>query len=245
MDPQIYRQMRDIEDRHWWFVGRRSIVKHILLSLTLPSAPRILDLGCGTGGNLQLLSEFGEVTGVEFDEKAVAMARDRHVRRVLQGALPDRMPFSTEQFDLIVLLDVLEHIDDDLASVRTLSRLLAPGGYLVVTVPAFPFLWSQHDVEHHHKRRYTASTLKHAIEQGGLRVEHLTYYNIWLFPVVAAVRLLHRMFPLPDVGHDLSLPNKMINAALLAIFSSERYFLRWARVPFGVSVLSIARKGLS
>jgi SAM-dependent methyltransferase len=242
MDQQIYRQMRELEDQHWWFVGRRKIVGQILTSLDLPVQARILDAGCGTGGNLQLLSTFGNVTGVELDDGAAALARERHVATVLKGSLPDGMPFSGERFDLIVLLDVLEHIADDHASLRTLSDLLAPGGYLVLTVPAFPSLWSRHDEDHHHRRRYRAAGLRDLIRDSGLQLSYLSYFNSLLFPLIAAMRLAHKIFPAQEVGHDVSLPGPVVNGMLQSLFSSERRWIGKLKMPFGVSLLAVTRK---
>jgi SAM-dependent methyltransferase len=242
VDPHIYQQMRSLEDRHWWFSSRRRIVGQILSLVNLPKQARILDAGCGTGGNLNFLSQFGEVTGVELDNGAAALARDRGNCTILKGSLPDKMPFAGQQFDLIVLLDVLEHIDDDKASLRTLQNLLVPRGFLVLTVPAFPFLWSMHDKEHHHKRRYRAKGLQEIIESAGLRIQYLSYFNTWLFPLVAAIRLARRVVPASEVGHDINLPKPLINRMLKALFSSERHWIGQHRMPFGVSLLAVARK---
>ncbi|MGH9963022.1 MAG: class I SAM-dependent methyltransferase, partial [Pyrinomonadaceae bacterium] len=179
MERELYVQMRQVEDEHWWFVGRRKIVRHILSSLPLNGSARILDVGCGTGGNLRLLSEFGQVVGVEHDQNAASIARERNAAAVTEGSLPNAMPFASGQFDLIIALDVIEHIDDDVGSLATLNELLAPAGYLLLTVPAFPFLWSIHDEEHHHKRRYVAPTLRGVVERAGFELRHLTYYNTW------------------------------------------------------------------
>jgi SAM-dependent methyltransferase len=140
MDEAIYRYMREVEDHHWWFVGRRQIVEQVLKTLPLPSPARILDAGCGTGGNLAMLSEFGEVTGIERDPGARAMASARGPWRIESANFPSEVPEFSRKFDMIVLLDVLEHLDDDAATLRTLRGLLAPGGHLVITVPAFRFL---------------------------------------------------------------------------------------------------------
>lgn len=241
MDPQIYVEMREVEDKHWWFVGRRSIIKRVLSSLGLPGRVDILDVGCGTGGNLSLLSEFGRVTGVELCDYAIGMALARKICKVCKGSLPDDMPFSPQSFDLIMCVDVLEHIDDDFSSLITLKSLLRPKGYLVITVPAFPFLWSHHDEQHHHKRRYLGSTLAQLIREAQLKLEHLTYYNTWLFPIAAGIRLSSRLFLPKKVGNDMGLPNPMINRALQSVFRSERHFVAWARIPFGLSLLAIAR----
>lgn len=234
--------MHSLEDHHWWFAGRRRIVGRIISSLHLPPKVRILDAGCGTGGNLRFLSQFGEVTGVELDDNAAALARMRGPWPVLKGSLPEGMPFSGPQFDLIVLLDVLEHIDDDITSLRTLCSLLLPGGYLVLTVPAFPLLWSTHDEEHYHKRRYRAPELRKAIQRGGLELPYLSYFNTWLFPPVAAVRMARRVFPSDKVGRDVRMPGTIINGILKSIFGSERHWIGRVRMPFGVSLLAVARK---
>lgn len=234
--------MRSLEEMHWWFVARRKIVGAMLASLDLPEDSSILDAGCGTGGNLQFLSQFGEVTGVELDDGAAALARERGTWPVLKGSLPDGMPFAGQQFDLIVLLDVLEHIDDDGASLRALADLLAPGGYLVLTVPAFPFLWSPHDEEHHHKRRYRAAGLREVIQNADLRLSYLSHFNTWLFPMVAAVRLVRKIFPANEVGRDVRLPGPALNGMLQAVFGSERRWIGRLGMPFGVSLLAVARK---
>ncbi len=242
MNPTMYHTFREVEDSHWWFVGRRRIIKHILSSLQLSHRPRILDVGCGTGGTLPLLAEFGNVIGVEMEDCAIDMALDRRVGEIRKGGLPDSLPFSTETFDVITLLDVLEHIDDDLSSLGALHALLAPGGYIILTVPAFPFLWSQHDIDNHHKRRYLASTLTNVIERAGLNIEHLTYYNMWFFPLAAAMRFMKKFIPGKEIGSDLQFPGKLINRMFQSIFGSERHFVTWASMPFGLSLVAIARR---
>ena len=242
MDQKIYTQMRQVEDSHWWFNGRKNIISHVLSTLNLPTNGLILDAGCGTGGNLELLSRFGHVKGVEFDDEAISMAKNRQVGEISKGRFPDEIPFPPETFDLVVLLDVLEHIDDDLNSLLTLSGLMKQSGRLVITVPAFPFLWGQHDEQHHHKRRYVAASLQDVIEKAGLRLNHLSYFNTWLFPVVVATRLFEKAFPPHSVGEGLHVPIAPVNKALEAIFSSERHLVARARIPFGVSLLAIAEK---
>lgn len=242
MDEKLYLQMREIEDDHWWFAGRRAIVGQVLRCLHLPEHAKILDAGCGTGGNLQLLSQFGDVTAIELDDRAAEMARTRGSWPVLKGSLPDDIPFSGEgRFDLIVLLDVLEHIDNDVGSLVALSELLSPEGYLVITVPAFPILWSAHDDEHHHKRRYRAESLANTIHNAGLQLKHMSYFNAWLFPVVATIRLMRRVLPSATVGGDVRLTSSILNTVLRNILSSERHLVSRAMLPFGVSLLAVVR----
>ncbi len=245
MEAELYRQMRDLEDRHWWFVGRRAIVASLLRSSGLPEGARMLDLGCGTGGNLSMLSEFGQVVGAELDEHAAQLASERGCAPIVRGTLPDGLPLDTGVFHCVTLLDVLEHIDDDRATLETVNRLLAPAGQLLITVPAFPFLWGAHDVAHHHQRRYRAKGLRQLLETTGYEITTLSYCNTWLFPVAAVVRLSRRCFPGREgdrgAGAELSLPPAPVNTLLAAVFASERHLLRMG-LPFGVSLVVLAKK---
>lgn len=242
MDPQIYLRMREIEDKHWWFSARRKIVGEVISSLKLPPSPRILDAGCGTGGNLESLAAFGNVIGVEADDAAMEMARSRIVASVYKGSLPNNMPEESSQCDLVVMTDVLEHIDADHDSLVTIKSLMKTGSYLILTVPAFPFLWGRHDTQHHHKRRYIAATLRATIAGAGLEIVHMSYFNTLLFPLVATVRLIEKIWPQGIGNDDLELPSPLVNRALEVIFASERYVIPRARLPFGVSLLAVARK---
>jgi SAM-dependent methyltransferase len=242
MEAELYRQMRELEDRHWWFAARRDIVGSILDTLDLPPDPRILDVGAGTGGNLEMLSRLGHVTGLEYDDAAAALARERGIARVLKGSLPDDLPFPPGEFHVIMLLDVLEHVEDDRSAVICLERLLAPGGFLVITVPACPFLWSYHDIQHHHKRRYRRRELKSLLLESGFRIRHTTFFNTWLFPVIVVTRLLRRMKSSVKIGEDTGMPSRFINGILQCIFSSERYLLGRISMPFGASLLAVAVK---
>jgi len=245
VEAELYQQMRDLEDRHWWFVGRRAIVASLLRSSGLPEDARILDLGCGTGGNLAMLSAFGQVVGAELDEHAAQLASDRGLAPVVRGRLPDGLPLDTGVFQCVTLLDVLEHIDDDRATLNAVNRLLAPAGRLLITVPAFPFLWGAHDVAHHHQRRYRARGLRQLLETTGYEIVTLSYCNTWLFPIAATVRLLRRCFPGGEAGGnagaELSLPPAPVNTLLARVFASERHWLRMG-LPLGVSLVVLAKK---
>jgi SAM-dependent methyltransferase len=243
MEHDIYLKMREIEDTHWWFAARRSIIESVIASLKLPPGARILDMGSGTGGNLSLLSRFGVVTGIESDDTALMLSLSRKVAPVLKGCLPDNLPCCNETFDLIVMLDVLEHVDDDRSAMKALARLLAPDGFFVATVPAFPCLWGDHDIQHHHKRRYRYSMLNTVCCEAGLKILHMTYYNTVLFPIIFAVRLFRRLKPAAVTGRDVRLPSSVINTILKSLFASERHLIGRMRLPFGASILVIAAKG--
>lgn len=238
MDARIYAEMAALEERHWWFAARRKILDKLISTLPLPADARILEAGCGSGGNLAMLARHGRVYGMETNAQALEFAAAKGTAQIAAGRLPAPIPFADQKFDLIALLDVLEHLDDDAAALNALRARLKPGGWLLVTVPAYPFLWSRHDELHHHKRRYVARDLRAVIEAAGYRVQYLSYFNTWLFPLIAAARLARA-----GSGHsgDLTMPNRFANALLTQIFSSERMLLGRIVLPFGVSLLALAR----
>lgn len=246
MKESIYRQMREVEDVHWWFTARRKIIDKIITQLSLPKNTKILDAGCGTGGNLGMLSRHGSVTGVEMDQKAAEMARGRNIGSVLEGYLPDHFPIDEkEKFRLIVLLDVLEHIEDDVASLKKIKEYLYENGKLIITVPAFPFLWSSHDEVHHHKRRYTRKKLIDVIKSSGMNVGYISYYNILLFPIAVAVRIISRLHTSKNKqdSNEAALPGNYINQLLTRCFSMEASFIGSVRVPFGLSLIAVVDLG--
>jgi SAM-dependent methyltransferase len=244
MDKNFYLQYAAVEDKHWWFVGRRAIVEMLIRKLALPKNPKILEAGCGTGGNLRMLAQHGQLSAMEIDEVACIIANERQVTQVLQGSLPNNIPFS-EKYDLIVILDVLEHVEDDKAALLALRSRLKSGGWLLVTVPAYQFLWSQHDEINHHKRRYVLKGLKQLVRKAGFAVNYSSYFNTFLFPVVALVRSLRKLLRLESnsiANSDIVLPSKPVNRFLSLLFASERYLLNRFSLPFGVSIVLLAQK---
>lgn len=242
MKADTYQLMRKIEDGHWWFVARRKIIEDQLRSLAIPEHAGILEIGCGTGGNIALLNCFGDVTCVELDEAAAKLARERNISPVILGSLPDEMPHLSRQFDLVTLFDVIEHIEEDEASLRKCCTLLKPGGRLVITVPAFNFLWSQHDDENHHKRRYRRRDLVTLAQRCELSLDNISYFNFWLFPAIAAIKIMRKIIPYRRSWQDMRQPNEISNKILQAIFSSERYILSRSSLPFGVSLIAVMTK---
>ena len=238
MNPEAYQEMAQTEDEHWWFVGRRCIVAAIIRNLYLPREAKILEVGSGTGGNLSMLSAFGEVSAVEPDDFAREWATRKSSITVLKGYLPDGLPFNPSSFNLICLFDVLEHIEGDVAALRALRPLLKPGGRIVLTVPAYRWLWSAHDVELHHRRRYNASSLAVCCQQAGYSVAKLSYYNTLLFPIVALARLGDRLV-VRDKATGTGIPPRIINRLFLTLFRLERHILPHLTLPFGVSLLAI------
>ncbi len=226
---------------HWWWAARRQILEKVMGRLLEPGSDRdLLEVGCGSGFNLPMLENFGRVEALEMSPEAVAHARARMpATKVEVGVIPmelDRL------YDVICLFDVLEHIEDEETAVQWIHQHLRPGGRLFLTVPAYRFLWSEHDVAAHHFRRYTRSGLIRSLG-GRFAVDYATYFNTHLFPVVAVLRLLRRGLGLKSGDRDASIgvagPG---NAILRQIFSSERFWLPTLSLPFGVSILLAARK---
>lgn len=242
MKPQMYQELRAHEEKHWWFLGRRAIIREVLLRRLGPARGRkILDIGCGTGGMLEMLRELGEVEGLDPSEQAIELARQRFGPQVplWRGELPDGVP-PDRRYHLITAFDVLEHMADPVRVLSAARPLLQPEGALVCSVPAHQFLWSQHDEANLHQRRYSMSLLEQHLGAAGFQLSWSSYYNALLFPPVAAVRLARRLIPERE-GSDLSHLPPALNRLLLALFSAERHLLARARLPFGISILALAR----
>jgi SAM-dependent methyltransferase len=227
------------EDRgHWWFRGRLAVILAVLRRQLPPRRLRLLELGCGTGNVLEALGEFGEAVGMESHPELLAAARRRGVD-ARAGALPGDLVVEPGWADVVLLLDVLEHLDDDLAALRAARRTLGDDGVLVLTVPALPWLWTAHDVTLGHRRRYTAGSLRRRVERSGFTVTRATYFNTLLFPIVGLVRIWHRARR--HVDHDLHRPPEPLNRLLAALFALERFLAPRVRLPVGSSLLLLGR----
>lgn len=239
MERATYDRMAEIDGRHWWFVARRRIIDRLIREqVPLGADARILEMGCGTGSNLALLQRFGAVDAVEPDDDARALSAQRSGLAIKGGLLPDGVALADGRYDLIAMLDVLEHIPDDLGALVALRPKLTAGGRILVTVPANPRLWSAHDVAHHHQRRYTAAQLADVFTRAGYRVRHLTHFNTLLYPLVAAARGLGR-FTRREGGDD-AIPPGPLNALLERLFAAERHWVGRRTLPFGVSLAVVA-----
>lgn len=239
MDIEYVATHAKEDSHHWWFVGRRAVILSVARELFGRGRFRLAEIGCGTGSLLDALAEFGEVTGVEPSPEFFRVAR-RHNRPVVSGALPNAIPLPPGSLDGVLLLDVLEHIDDDGEALAAVRRLLRPGGVLLCTVPAYQALWSPHDAVLGHRRRYTATALRRLLDGVGFRVTRLTYFNTLLAPPVAVVRFFRR-WRSPH-GHDLSVPPEWLNTLLARVFALEAPLLRRVNFPFGISVLAVAQQ---
>jgi SAM-dependent methyltransferase len=241
MDRQTYDRMRLLQADHWWFRGRRKILSGLIADLGLPKSAQILEVGCGPGGNLSMLSAFGEVVGLEPDADSRAYAAENTGVRVEGGLLPGGLPFEAASFDLVCAFDVIEHVDEDQASMTALAALLKPGGYMAATVPAQPWMWSRHDELHHHKRRYRMGAFRRLFGAAGLSIIKASYFNTLLFPPIAAIRAV-KMLTRSTAADDDAMPSAPVNGLLAALFGAELGWLRLAPLPFGVSIIVIARR---
>lgn len=241
MDRQMYEAHDQLEATHWWFVARANIIMSLLRRELLDGGkPRILDLGCGTGGMLLHLRTLGPSSGVDASPEAVAIAREKTGTDVRLGSLPHDVPFDRGTFDIVTVLDVIEHVDDDIGSLQTTYDMLRPGGLMVCTVPAHQYLWSEHDVLNEHKRRYSRNELRTKIENTGYNVRLLSFYNMFFYPPVAALRLMRRNRT--ENKPQLGIVPGPINAFFTGLFASEKHLLKFASLPIGVSLIAIAQK---
>lgn len=240
MESRAYHDLHRIERELWWYRGRR-LACRALLRRHLGTAPgrRVLDVGCGTGFNFRMLGEFGEVAGVEPSAEGLAYCRERGLG--VQQAGADALPFPEASFDLVTALDVVEHLDDDLAGLREFHRVLRPGGHVLLTVPALPMLYGEHDRIVHHRRRYLKRGLDELVQGGGFELVHSTYTNMLVLPLVMAVQLAVRLLPRrPHV--EMGLPPAPVNRALWAISRLELPFVLGPGLPIGLSLVALGRK---
>lgn len=239
MDQIVHERMAAHDSTHWWYRARRDILSDYLKRYAdLPKQARILEIGCGTGHNLAMLANFGTVEAIEIDAGSRAIAAKRLGRAVGDAPLPELPGVARGAYDLVAVLDVVEHIEDDVAALAAMKTLLRPGGKILIAVPAHQWLWSAHDVVNHHHRRYSRKTLSAAIVAAGMRPEKLRWFNSLLFPLAAAARIAGRLTGRDD--SDDSPPPKPVNALFERIFRLERHLV--GRVPMtpGVSLVTLA-----
>ena len=242
MKEHTYPIMFRVEQAHWWYSGRRKIlagfVEEICRNVT-DRRPRILDVGCGTGANLLMLSKYGAAEGVDISEDALAFCRERGLDQVRLGAA-EELPFDDGIFDLVTAFDVVEHMDDDLAGLSEMRRVLRPGGRVLLFVPTFMFLWGLQDEVSNPRRRYRLPELRRVLAQAGFEIERTTYANITFFLPILLVRTLMRLTGMKAATeNNINVP--ALNGILGRLLGAESWILRYMNLPFGVSGLCVAR----
>ena len=245
MQQHTYSIMYEVEGTHWWFAGRRRILEsfceRIIADLNIKDRPpRILDVGCGTGANLEMLSRFGEAEGVDVSADALAFCHARGIERVRQGAA-EKLPFEDGSFDLVTALDVVEHLDDDAAGLREMRRVLRPEGRALLFVPAFMFLWGVQDDISHHRRRYRLPQLLQTVRAAGFEIERATYANITFFAPILLGRALMRATGLRPASEN-NITISSLNGVLGRVLGAESKVLSRLNLPFGVSAICVAKR---
>jgi SAM-dependent methyltransferase len=247
MEQHTYGIMHEVEDSHWWFVGRRAILesflKRIIQNLKSKNQnPKILDVGCGTGANLEMLKAFGEAEGVDVSDDALEFCRQKGLK--VQKGLAEEMPFADKSFDIVTALDVVEHLDDDIAGLKEMRRVMTDDGRALIFVPAFMWLWGVQDDISNHRIRYTKKQIVERLEKAGFAIERATYANITFFAPVLAGRTIMKLTGLKPASEN-NINISALNGLFGKIFASESWWLKRANIPFGVSIVIVAGKKLS
>ena len=247
MQQHTYAIMDRVEDSHWWFVGRRAILETFLRGIVAETDadknvrvhPRILDIGCGTGANLEMLAQFGSAEGVDVSDAALEFCRRKGLK--VQKGLAESLPYADETFDITTALDVVEHLDDDIAGLEEMYRVTKTGGYSLIFVPAFMWLWGVQDDISNHRIRYTRKQIVERLEKAGFRVERATYANFTFFAPILGGRTLMKLTGIkPESENNVNI--SALNGVFGKLFSAERFWLKRLNFPFGVSVVIQARK---
>lgn len=246
MEQKIYHEFATLEGKHWWFVARRRYLRAII-ERYFGSKDKMLfcEVGCGTGGNLRMLAENATVDAVEMNDKAreqVGQNFKSTIRSIHSGYLPDNIRLD-DNYDGVFALDVIEHVEDDLAALNALANLTSEDGLLVTTVPAYQWLWSEHDVANHHFRRYSKTQYCQLFNEAELEILYASYFNSVLFPLAALTRLLNKLI-MPtgtNASSALTMPHRLINKLLTSLFSIEQLWAGKLAIPFGLSIVVVAR----
>ena len=240
MEEFIYDVLN--QDRWWWTVGRRSLVRSLTRRhVGSENQLKLLDIGCGTGTNLETLQDYGTVHGMDVSPIALSHCRDRGIDRICRGDAA-HLPFRDNLFDIVIGVDVLEHLEDDDAALREIHRVCRPRAILIAIVPAFRFLWSHRDEQHHHKRRYRIRQLRERMTRGGFTVNRMTYVNLFLLPPLFLLARLERLTPRRlNRNASFGLLPALLNRPLGWLMQLEAAWLRYADLPIGTSVACVAK----
>ncbi|TLP39622.1 class I SAM-dependent methyltransferase [Arcobacter arenosus] len=234
MESFAYKDIQNQEKNHWWFKARREIIREKLNKLNIKKDSTILEIGCGTGGNIPMLKKYGKVYAIEMDDYAIEIS-SKHNIQIKKASFPIENPFENK-FDLICMFDVLEHIENDIVALEQIKKMLTKDGILIITVPAYTWLYSTHDKFLHHKRRYTLSKIE-SLVKNKFEIYEKTYFNTLLFPAIVIARFIDKIYPKENsLGYKT--PNKIVNFILFQIFRFEKYLLRLISFKFGSSIFA-------
>ncbi len=244
MEQHTYAIMNRVEDSHWWYVGRRAILEEFLRQIIqnpksqIPN-PKILDVGCGTGGNLEMLANFGAAEGVDVSDDALEFCQSKGL--TVHKGLAENLPFADETFDVVTALDVVEHLDDDVAGLKEMHRVLKAGGKTLIFVPAFMWLWGVQDDVSNHRIRYTKKQITERLQSAGFEIERATYANWTFFAPILGGRTLMKITGIrPESENNVNV--SALNGVFGKLFGAERFWLKNFDFPFGVSIVVVAGK---
>lgn len=240
-----YQQYYSMDESHWWFLGRKKILEFFLENYVkdINSHTRVVDLGCGSGTNIKNFNQiFNNIIGMEENQETIDLAKKATGKSIYKGELPDKIPFEQNSFDLAFLLDVLEHIEDDELSLKNINNVLAPNGYLLLSVPAFNFLWNAHDEMYGHKRRYTTKELTKKLNNNGFKVKGISYYNFLLFPIQAIIVFLKNKSIIKSKNNFEIMNFKALNTILKLVMLLESFLFKFIKPLYGASIIAIAKK---
>jgi len=246
MNADYVAEYESMEKGHWWWQARRDIVLNILHDLLAQRPPRegaptLLDIGCGAGVNLASFRESFDCVGVEPDPVLVEKARANSQVPVHQGTLPSGLPPLDTRFDYVVLLDVLEHIDDDLAALDAAASQMKPDGRMVINVPALPWMWSVHDEVNQHKRRYLAGGLRELIRGAGLKTSLIRYWGSFPVPLAFLERQSKRLLG-KEQSYRVPIPSPRVNSLCRQLLRTEFSLTKSLGLPFGLSLIAVVHK---
>lgn len=239
MENYLYIDLAKLEDSHWWHIAKREVVGELMKRFFVlrTQNDKILDIGCGTGRNVKEFAKFGTMWGIDSSSEAIKFCKEKGLKNVRLGT-SDKTGFDRETFDVVTLLDVLEHVEED-KTLREIKRILAKNGVLIITVPAFSWLWSQWDVVLHHKRRYTKQSLTSVLSRNGFKVRKISYMYSFLVLPALLVRFIKSLLFKKNYGSDFEISLPFINKLLLWLSRGERSMNY--PLPFGTSLICVAR----
>ena len=246
MQQHVYSKFSSLEKTHWWFVARRAFIRKVISYFFQNKQLEFCEIGCGTGGNLPMLTEFAQVDAVEMNSEArnIIMNKNNNpsLLSINEGHLPNNINLK-KTYDGVFSLDVIEHVEDDLSALQSLKPLIKKDGYLILTVPAYQWLWSEHDVANHHYRRYTKAKFEKLIKTAGYEIEYSSYFNTLLFPLAVLSRLFENLFTSKSKPREntLNMPSAFTNTIFKRIFSLESCWAGKLKMPFGLSIIVVAK----
>lgn len=240
MQKYLYKDLYDLEELHWWHKAKRRLVSSILKKSLKGKGNKILDVGCGTGKNLEAFSKFGVVFGIDNSSDAISFCKKRGFKDVVKKSI-EKMPYKPGSFDAITALDVLEHVDDSRV-LKEIRRILKKDGVLIITVPAFKWLWSRWDEVLYHKRRYTEKTLTEVLRKNGFKIIKTSYAYSFLVLPALIIRTIKKIFYKNYYPSDFQLSNKIISSILGILADIEKIFILNLKIPFGTSLITVTKK---